>query len=187
MDIDLGITCVERCSNFEAGEGLVLTCQGVCGSALVGFDLFVKKKFPWGLREHGPSGAEPTRTFDFNEKGWVHGGVVMLPRPGETASLLEFLKSHFEMEPLRAESAQTVRTLPFDALAFAPEERDVETKASQIKLSRQREAQGHLSCWEAFLRIDPQIGAIRLEEKDTSFRQAQIDDLALLCGARDSM
>ncbi|GLT08425.1 hypothetical protein GCM10007928_06560 [Sulfitobacter porphyrae] len=31
--------------------------------------------------------------------------------------------------------------------------------------------------WQAFLRIDPKIGAIRLEEKDIDYRQAQINVL----------
>ena len=105
----------------------------------------------------------------------------MVSRGQETVRLVRFMADHFDVRREPIEGAGLPKTVRLTSKAFAPEKHDVFSQFSAIKLVYEdfNKADGaEKAFWQAFLRIDPKIGAVRLEEKDIEYRQAQINVLA---------
>ncbi len=184
INLNLGITNITAENQDTNGERLTLCCQGVYKDDLVGFDLDIKRWHPWGLRDRTNY---PRAYFDdlphgvhINPEGYIEHGVKIVAREQETARLVRYMADHFGTRPEPILGTRQPNSVSLSSIAFSPEKHDVLSEFSAIKLAYDEfnESDGPSKAyWQAFLRIDPKIGAIRLEEKDIDYRQAQINVL----------
>lgn len=185
LDVNLAITGYHTTSKFGWRKRVVLTCQAFHEGELVGFDLDIRCVFPWGLRTVAnwkQDWFNEGENAVFNPDGWVQNGAIIKSRGNETSRLVHFMSQHFGVRPAPLSKPTNMEEISLTAKAFSPTNHDITKSFSEIKLAFEALSDTHLSgevFWEAFLRIDPNIGAIRLEEKDICYRQAQVNCLKL--------
>lgn len=188
ININLGITNITAENQGTNAERVTLCCQGVYKDDLVGFDLDIKRRHPWGLRhianyprayfDELPKLNETPNLSHVNSEGWVDHGVKIVARQQETVRLVRYMADHFGVRPKPIIGTRQLNSVSMTSKAFSPEKHDVLSQFSEIKLCYDyfNDSDGYSNAyWQGFLRIDPKIGAIRLEEKDVDYRQAQIN------------
>ena len=185
LDVNLAITAYRITSKLGWRKRAILTCQALHEGELVGFDLDMRCVFPWGLRTVSNWNQDWFKNGEravLNPDGWVHNGAIIKSRGKETSRLFRFMSQHFRVKPAPLSKPTNLEEISLTAKSFSPRKHDITNSFSEIKLvfdTLSGAQLGEEAYWEAFIRIDPSIGVIRLEEKDISFRQAQINCLNL--------